>query len=199
MISEYDTSQVLEVSGNNIYQIKKVELIPLASKDKSANRSLKDGIKRLLSSGFYYSFSYDLTKRLQRQRGDDRYWWNKNLYEDFKSYNVSSGWAIKVIQGYVGHSSMPLDSYNMNITLISRRRTAMAGTRYGRRGIDDNGNVANYVESEQIFEISDYKIAFVQIRGSVPAFWEQTGISADLRLTRNLEMDENSFNKHFKD
>lgn len=32
--------------------------------------------------------------------------------------------------------------------LISRRRHAMAGTRYNARGLDDDGNVANYVETE---------------------------------------------------
>lgn len=38
----------------------------------------------------------------------------------------------------------------MELVLISRRRHAMAGTRYNARGLDDTGNVANYVESEQI-------------------------------------------------
>lgn len=75
----------------------------------------------------------------------------------------------------------------------------MAGTRYGKRGIDDHGNVANCVETEQIVQIGDYKLSFVQIRGSVPAFWEQTGISAELSLTRNYDMDKNAFDKHFKD
>ena len=34
--------------------------------------------------------------------------------------------------------------------LISRRRYAMAGTRFNARGLDDEGNVANFVESEQL-------------------------------------------------
>ena len=32
--------------------------------------------------------------------------------------------------------------------LLSRRRHSMAGTRYLSRGIDDEGNVANFVETE---------------------------------------------------
>ena len=199
VITEYDNSKLLRICGEEVYQISKVELIPLASKDKSDNKAYKDGIKRLLSSGFYFSYGYDLTKRLQRSKGDDKYWWNKNLYVDFKNYNISSDWAVKVIQGYVGHASMPVESHTMEISLISRRRYAMAGTRYSKRGIDDNGNVANFVESEQIIQIEDYKIAIVQIRGSVPAFWEQTGISANLKMTRNFEMDNKAFDKHFKD
>ena len=34
--------------------------------------------------------------------------------------------------------------------LISRRRFAKAGARFIARGIDDNSNVANFVESEII-------------------------------------------------
>ena len=35
-------------------------------------------------------------------------------------------------------------------TLISRRSTKRAGTRFFRRGCDSNGNVANFVETEQV-------------------------------------------------
>ena len=75
----------------------------------------------------------------------------------------------------------------------------MAGTRFGKRGIDDQGNVANFVESEQIMSYQGYTFSFVQIRGSVPAFWEQTGITAELQLTRSLKMDQWAFEKHFND
>jgi hypothetical protein len=47
----------------------------------------------------------------------------------------------------VGHASPTED---LDIILISRRRWLMGGTRYNARGIDDDGNTANTVESEQI-------------------------------------------------
>lgn len=34
--------------------------------------------------------------------------------------------------------------------LIARRRWAMGGTRYNARGIDEKGNCANFVETEQL-------------------------------------------------
>ena len=40
----------------------------------------------------------------------------------------------------------------------------LAGTRYNSRGINDDGNVANFVETEQIVNIKGYTIAFLQIR-----------------------------------
>jgi hypothetical protein len=54
---------------------------------------------------------------------------------------------IPLIQGYVGHAKPTLD---IDLILISRRRWLLGGTRYNSRGIDDEGNTANFVESEQI-------------------------------------------------
>ena len=48
----------------------------------------------------------------------------------------------------------------------------MAGTRYLSRGLDDDGNVANFVETEQLLIYRDQVYSFVQIRGSVPLFWQ---------------------------
>ena len=47
-------------------------------------------------------------------------------------------------------------------TLISRRSTQRAGTRYHTRGVDSAGYVANFVETEQILLIRDLCYAFVQ-------------------------------------
>lgn len=58
--------------------------------------------------------------------------------------------------------------------LISRRSRFQAGTRYLRRGIDENGKVANYVETEQIVVYKSHLFSFVQIRGSIPVFWSQS-------------------------
>lgn len=68
------------------------------------------------------------------------------------------------------------------ITLISRRSTKRAGLRYLRRGIDENGFVANMVETEQILSRSDWNPdapihSFVQVRGSIPAFFTQSPYS----------------------
>ena len=36
------------------------------------------------------------------------------------------------------------------VAVVSRRSRHRAGTRYKRRGVDADGHVANYVESEQV-------------------------------------------------
>lgn len=70
----------------------------------------------------------------------------------------------------------------MHLALISRRSRFRAGTRYFRRGIDRDGHVANFNETEQILLLEgnsrpepNYlaKFSFVQIRGSIPVFWSE--------------------------
>lgn len=61
------------------------------------------------------------------------------------------------------------------LSLISRRSRFRAGTRYKRRGVDEDGKCANYVETEQIVAYQSHIVSFVQVRGSVPVFWSQPG------------------------
>ncbi|KAK1991776.1 hypothetical protein LX36DRAFT_330967 [Colletotrichum falcatum] len=68
------------------------------------------------------------------------------------------------------------------LTVISRRSTQRAGLRYLRRGIDEQGYVANAVETEQILSSNTWdkssKIySFIQIRGSIPLFFTQSPVS----------------------
>ncbi|KAM0713909.1 hypothetical protein Q7P37_010871 [Cladosporium fusiforme] len=68
------------------------------------------------------------------------------------------------------------------LTLISRRSIKRAGLRYLRRGVDEEGNVANFVETEQILSPKDWdpskkSYSLVQIRGSIPVFFSQTPYS----------------------
>ena len=70
---------------------------------------------------------------------------------------------------------------------------------HSKPGVDDDGFVANHVETEQILYYSFYKCSFCQVRGSVPLFWEQKGITANVRLNRSLEATKPAFKKHFDD
>jgi len=69
-----------------------------------------------------------------------------------------------------------------DVTIISRRSVKRAGMRFLRRGVDEEGNVANAVESEQILSPSRWDpsakvYSFVQIRGSIPLFFTQSPYS----------------------
>jgi len=90
----------------------------------------------------------------------------------------------------------------LQLCLISRRSRFRAGTRYFRRGIDHDGNVANYNETEQILliegpsglnpglnsdSIYSSKYSFTQIRGSIPVFWSEINT---LRYKPDLQVME---------
>lgn len=49
-----------------------------------------------------------------------------------------------------------------------------SGTRYFSRGVDEDGNVSNYAETEQVVVSRGGAVAsFSQVRGSIPVFWAQ--------------------------
>lgn len=54
----------------------------------------------------------------------------------------------------------------MTVTLITRKATLMNGIL--DTGLDDDGSVANFMETEQIFEYEGNIFSFYMLRGSVP-------------------------------
>ena len=98
--------------------------------------------------------------------------WNLSLLQDFLAQNVSPRWFVPVIQGYcASESSKRFLTKPIEVTLISRRHVARAGTRFHSRGVDEDGHVANFVESELIVNSGQTVFSHLQIRGSVPLFW----------------------------
>ena len=102
--------------------------------------------------------------------------------------------------------------------LVARRSRKRAGVRYSRRGVDAEGNVANFAETEQIIVLGLEPAAgggsgrgsgsgtekggafasgvssFVCLRGSIPLFWKQelsdwTQIKPKLSLASNLPIE----------
>ncbi|OHW93781.1 sacI homology domain protein [Colletotrichum incanum] len=91
------------------------------------------------------------------------------------------------------------------LTIISRRSTQRAGLRYLRRGIDEQGYVANAVETEQILSSTSWdkssKIySFLQIRGSIPLFFTQSPVSLKPApvIQHSPEANYNATRKHLE-
>lgn len=110
------------------------------------------------------------------------------------NFNVNSS-EEKVDSKNIKQSKKSLISFY----LISRRSVFHAGTRYLTRGIDDDGHVANFVETEQIIKYGIHIMSFVQIRGSVPVFWQQTGMTAQTEITRIPELTTPAYLKHIEE
>ncbi|XP_054062392.1 phosphatidylinositide phosphatase SAC2 isoform X2 [Rissa tridactyla] len=159
---------------------------------------------------------------------DDRFFWNKHMIEDLISIDNAEVdfWIIPIIQGFVQIEELvvnysessdddksspetpPQESTCVDdvhptflVALISRRSRHRAGMRYKRRGVDKNGNVANYVETEQLIHVHNHTLSFIQTRGSVPVFWSQVGYRYNPRP--RLDKSENEtvscFRAHFEE
>ncbi|XP_066277216.1 phosphatidylinositide phosphatase SAC2-like isoform X2 [Branchiostoma lanceolatum] len=166
-----------------------------------------------------HSEQYDTTSPLWKKM-DSRFFWNTHMMNDLIQSEdpLSDRWIVPIIQGYVqmerfqvmlGEEDMPSDEgmemmsegRNFTITLISRRSRHRAGTRYKRRGVDETGACANFVETEQIIQVQSHVVSFVQVRGSVPIFWSQPGIRyrPPPRIDRGEVETQAAFEKHFEE
>lgn len=162
------------------------------------------------SKDFYFCRDRDLTISSQKfftkrsTKSEDSFFWNKNMLaplNEFKSELFK--WTCPIMQGFVATSQLEItDQINafLNITIISRRSTQRAGARYLRRGIDENANVANFVETELILNIYEHELSFVQCRGSIPVFWSQRGYKyrPPLIINRSIEETHPVFTEHIR-
>ena len=86
---------------------------------------------------------------------DERYTWNVAMLRDLRAQNIPMDWFITLVQGFVDRQNV---TDNLSVMLIARRRQLRGGVRFFHRGIDELGNVANYVELEYVATIKeDYK------------------------------------------
>jgi synaptojanin len=113
-------------------------------------------------------------------------------------------WRIRLIRGHIGQDELFLKTTLMSITLISSKATLMGGII--DTGIDDDGSVANFVETEHIIEINKNLITFTTTRGSVPCFWDRINEKLndltnpyDIEIQREFEMHETAFKLHIKE
>lgn len=59
-------------------------------------------------------------------------------------------WVMPLIHGHWQQRTLTVSAQTLTISLIARRSRFFAGTRYRKRGINDQGHVANDVEIEQV-------------------------------------------------
>ncbi|XP_075985236.1 phosphatidylinositol-3-phosphatase SAC1-like [Anticarsia gemmatalis] len=216
-----DRTLVGKLNGHEIYQVEQTEIIPYARSTRhltSQQITDNDIYERMVRSilelpGAYFSSGYDLTHTVQKlqscspdffkkslvSRADARFLWNRHLLKDF-THEQYGRFTMPLIQGFVSINHVEVNGHKLTWSLISRRGVDRTGTRLFVRGIDDQGNVANHVLTEQIIQLGDNKSSFILTRGSVPLPWTQypdlTYIpTADVAPGDHVD----TFVKHFND
>ncbi|CAG8454920.1 5799_t:CDS:10, partial [Dentiscutata erythropus] len=178
-------------------------------------RISKEILSLFRSDAFFYSYELDITTSLQQkyERGrlkdqplwkqtNKKFWWNEHMLKSFIELELHA-WILPIMQGYLQSEHCEIDSRVFDFTIISRRSRERSGLRYQRRGINEQGAVANYVETEQILSIkiddSNHDVSFLQVRGSIPLFWSQSPYSLKPKpfLERSVTENAEAFAKHF--
>ncbi|KAK2821855.1 hypothetical protein FQN49_007605, partial [Arthroderma sp. PD_2] len=105
-----------------------------------------------------------------------------------------------------GKNGLTEGSRTFLLTLISRRSIMRSGLRYLRRGVDDDGNAANSVETEQIlsspsWSVTDKVYSLLQLRGSIPLYFSQSPyyFKPVPVMHHSAQTNQASFTKHFHD
>jgi hypothetical protein len=228
------------IKGHMIYKVVATEFLPLRERplhdpDEDNYLSL---LKTLIkTSPLYFSYSFDITNSFQRQahldpstplwkRADDRFYWNRFVSSDLIDFRggLSSSYGrhsvgqqpgadpyiLPVMYGMMEIKNTSVKGTPLTFILITRRSRLKAGTRYFSRGIDENGNVSNFNETEQTIILNDNAsggpggfgsnqngtaggntgketqvLAYVQTRGSVPVYWAEINT---LKYTPKLQV-----------
>jgi hypothetical protein len=179
----------------NVRKVKKILLIQLFQNARTLSGTKQSDERKyieLLHRGFaehnfFFSFVSDITLTQQTLhkaktvaqaskplwvRADTRFFWNKEIVMDLIACEADQ-WIIPFMSAYIEvRPECEVEDEKFTLLFISRRSRFRQGCRFTKRGIDMNGNTANFVETEQILLFPSGKISsFVQIRGSIPFFW----------------------------
>jgi hypothetical protein len=92
----------------------------------------------------------------------------KQLSDDDRSNLDADGILVMATSGFIRIDEVNNFPDSLKLAIISRLSCKRAGTRFNTRGIDDDGNVANNVETEILLYVRDYCYSFIITRGSVP-------------------------------
>lgn len=119
--------QISDFDSSIIYKVRDINFLHLHneahSKESYEVSSFIQGLRNLLSLGFYFSFNYNLTHTRQRQsklaksgsiieKAEEKYFWNHSLYNEFRENKIDEIFYTIVICGYVGYFSENISDKN---------------------------------------------------------------------------------------
>ncbi|XP_029326481.1 synaptojanin-1 isoform X6 [Mus caroli] len=199
-----------KIQESEVFRVTSTEFISLRA--DAADEDRISEVRKVLNSGnFYFAWSasgvsLDLSlnahRSMQEHTTDNRFFWNQSLHLHLKHYGVNcDDWLLRLMCGGVEIRTIYAAHKQAKACLISRLSCERAGTRFNVRGTNDDGHVANFVETEQVIYLDDCVSSFIQIRGSVPLFWEQPGLqvgSHRVRMSRGFEANAPAFDRHFR-
>lgn len=205
-----------KIAESEIFRITQTQLVSL--QHQQPNEDKISEVRKVLNSGTFYfcwnsisgsqspdpSQNFDITLSAQRRRKttetDNRFFWNRMLHIMPLRFDVDCEfWLLKAMCGSIEIRTVYAGSRQARAVIVSRLSCERAGTRFNVRGCNDEGYVANFVETEQAIYLDGEVTSYLQTRGSVPLFWEQPGVqvgSHKVKLSRGFEATAPAFDRH---
>ncbi|TDH67750.1 hypothetical protein CCR75_005313 [Bremia lactucae] len=189
-------------NSEKIYCILELKLLPVSAavhqsffkhastREKQDEREYCRMLQSALASRtFYFSYDLDLTLSAQKRasassavqrpsalyaRAEEDFFWNKPVMAKFIELELGD-WIVPVISGFVKViKKCAVNGQRYDILFFTRRSWRRVGTRFNVRGVDKDGCVANFAETEMLLiKPSRAMCSYVQVRGSIPLYWDQ--------------------------
>ncbi|XP_031388233.1 phosphoinositide phosphatase SAC2-like isoform X2 [Punica granatum] len=199
-----EREEIGTICGHSVYTVTETDTIPIPNSSVLSNMALSKDEKRYkkllrivdLRKDFFFSYSYNIMFSLQKNLCDNEtgqilhetmFVWNGYLTRQIRNNLRSTLWTVALVYGFFKQVTLSVLGKHFKFTLIARRSQHYAGTRYLTRGVNENGKVANDVETEQIvtedvFGGRPIQISsVVQNRGSIPLVWSHESSRLNLR------------------
>lgn len=202
-----------KIGDSEIFRVTQTQFVSL--QHQVSNEDKISEVRKLLNLGTFYfahvsnsssanSPQFDITLCAQRRKKieetDNRFFWNRMFQIHLLRFGIDCNtWLIKVMCGSIEIRTIYIGSKQAKAAIISRLSCERAGTRFNVRGTNDDGHVANFVETEQVIYLDNEVTSYIQTRGSVPLFWEQPGVqvgSHKVKLSRGFEASRYAFDRH---
>ncbi|XP_068145428.1 synaptojanin-1 [Drosophila tropicalis] len=207
-----------KIGDVEIFRITQTTFVSL--QNAAPNEDKISEVRKLLNSGTFYfahtnvsasaqvgggaSSKFDITLCAQRRQRssetDNRFFWNRMMHIHLMRFGIDcQSWLLQAMCGSVEVRTVYIGAKQARAAIISRLSCERAGTRFNVRGTNDEGYVANFVETEQVIYVDGDVTSYVQTRGSVPLFWEQPGVqvgSHKVKLSRGFETSAAAFDRH---
>ena len=113
------------------------------------------------------------------ETSDERFFWNRHIVKELLKFRKQlpeaeqslldqQGLLVMATSGFIRIDDLETGAGKTKLAILSRLSCKRAGTRFNARGIDDDGNVANNVETEVLVYSQGLCYSHVILRGSVP-------------------------------
>ncbi|XP_057535660.1 phosphoinositide phosphatase SAC2-like [Amaranthus tricolor] len=192
-----ERKKIGEIFDHPIYSISEYRMIPISHSSALTymyNSTKENRYKKLLQlvdirDNFFFSYSYPVMHRVQQNLSNEQqaehssdgkiFIWNEFITRKIRDDVKNTNWTVALVHGFFKQVELATGGKTFVLTLIARRSCQFAGTRYEKRGVNEQGHAANFVEIEQIIwqaipsERPAQITSVVQVRGSIPLCWSQ--------------------------